>query len=359
MSIVSTPHGKMRIIESDKVISRSLALYGEWAADELNLLKQIIAPGACVLDVGAFIGTHTIAFSRFVGPSGKVYSFEPQREIYSILSENISINNCSNVTALNIGLGENAHEQSLAPVDINQSENFGTLSLDEYHSPNTDTYEIQISTIDSLALERIDLIKLDVEGMEKRVLDGAIKFILRYQPVIFCECNSLNAGKELLGFCQEQRYKAYGFLASAYNPNNFNGIKENIFGDAKELALLLVPEEKLEETLSKMTADRLLPINTLEDIVLPLLHKPQYAYEVLAHTATSVSLGIDFPSPLVVARDAQIASFSSRIDSLASENALLHKDILRVKSSASWQITKPLRLAQYLIRSIISGISKQ
>ena len=351
MSIVSTPYGKMRIIEADRVVSRSLALYGEWAEDELNLLKQIIAPGAWVLDVGAFIGTHTISFSKFVGRNGKVYSFEPRREIYTILTENISINDCHNVTALNIGLAENRQKLSLPQIDINQSENFGGLSLDENHLSNLDKYEIQVSTIDSLDIEKIDLIKLDVEGMERRVLDGAVKSVSRHQPVIFCECNSLNAGKELLEFCYEQQYKAYGFLASAYNPDNFNGITENIFGNAKELALLLVPEEKLEETLSKMSVGRLMPINSLEDIVLPLLHKPQYAYEVLANTATSVPLGINFPSPAFAERDAQIAS-------LTSENALLHREIKRIKGSSSWQITKPLRLIQYVIRLIIPGSTK-
>ena len=78
----------MRIIEADNVISRALALYGEWAMDELDLMAQIITPGMCVLDVGAFIGTHTLAFSEFVGPMGKVYSFEPRKDIYAILSEN-------------------------------------------------------------------------------------------------------------------------------------------------------------------------------------------------------------------------------------------------------------------------------
>lgn len=348
MNIVSTPHGKMRIIESDQVISRSLALYGEWAEEELNLLKQIITPGACVLDVGAFIGTHTIAFSKFAGLRGKIFSFEPQREIYAILSENILISNCSNVTALNIGLAENPHKLSLASVDINQPENFGTRSLDRYHSSNIDTYEIQISTIDSLDIERIDLIKLDVEGMERKVLDGSVKSIANHRPIIFCECNSLDHGKEILEFCHEQQYKVHGFLASAYNPNNFSGVKENIFGDAKELALLLIPEEKLDATLRKITMDRLLPVTTIEDLVLPLLHKPQYAYEVLANTATSASLGINFPSPSVVVRDAQITH-------LASENTLLNREIKRIKNTASWQITKPLRLLQSMAWRIISG----
>lgn len=326
----------MHIIEADQVVSRSLALYGEWAEDELSLLKQLIAPGACVLDVGAFIGTHTLAFSQFVGSKGKVYSYEPRREIYRVLSENISINKCSNVTALNIGLAENRQRLDLPVIDVTKLENFGGLSLTEYHLSGLETYEIQILSIDDLDIERVDLIKLDVEGMERRVLDGSVKSVLRHQPIIFCECNSLNAGKELLEFCHEQQYKACVFLASAFNSNNFNGIEKNIFGDSKELALLLVPMNKLEETLDKVTTTRLLPISTLEDLVLPLLHKPQYAYEVLANTATGASLGIGFPSPAV-------NIYVEKINSLREEITVLEKEIVRVKTTFSWKITKPLR----------------
>ena len=104
MSIVPTKYGKMHIIDSDKVVSHALTLYGEWAMDELSLLSQIISPGMCVLDVGAFIGTHSLAFSKFVGHTGQVYSFEPRKEIYAVLLENLSLNGCDNVTALNMGL---------------------------------------------------------------------------------------------------------------------------------------------------------------------------------------------------------------------------------------------------------------
>ena len=218
MSIVSTRYGDMRIIDNDKVISHSLLIYGEWAMDEINLLKQIITPGAYVLDVGAFIGTHTLAFSNMVGEQGKVYSFEPRREIYTILSENISTN-CKNVIAQNIGLAEELKTLHLDRIDTKSNENFGGLSLSEDLESSSNTYQVEISTIDVLDFKKIDLIKIDVEGMERKVLDGAVKSIRRHKPVIYCECNSLNAGNEIIEFCSEQKYKVWGFLASAYNPN--------------------------------------------------------------------------------------------------------------------------------------------
>jgi FkbM family methyltransferase len=346
MSLVSTRYGKMRIIDSDQVVSRSLFLYGEWAQDELALLCQLIPASACVLDVGAFIGTHTIAFSQFVGSDGKVYAFEPRQEIYGVLRENISLNTASNVTAFHMGLAENAHTLCLSRIDTAKLENFGSLSLLENQSPNFDTYEVKISTVDDLDFAKIDLIKLDVEGMERRVLEGAVKSIARHRPIIFCECNSLSSGAELLEFCADQHYNAYIFLASAYNPGNFNQVKENIFGNSKELALLLIPTCKFENDLDNATFSRLLPVTTLEDLVLPLLHKPQYAKEVLANTSTSKSLGIDFPSPAVV-------KYMQEVAELRQEMSAARKEVARVKSSFSWMITKPLRAAWNVLRPML------
>jgi FkbM family methyltransferase len=314
MSIISTRYGKMRIIEADNVVSHALTLYGEWAQDELRLLERIIVPGMCVLDIGAFIGTHTLAFSEFVGQRGSVYSFEPRKEIFTILSENMSLNNCGNVTALNMGLAEKEQTLNLRSLDISEGINFGGLALDEHVSSlNDNTYQVHVSTIDSLDIAKIDVLKLDVEGMERKVLDGAIRTILRDRPVIFCECNSLVAGNEILVFCEAVGYETYGFLAFAYNPNNFNATTENFFGTAKELALVLLPQEKHVEILKQLTGTNLVPIKNLEDLVLPLLHKPQYAYEVLAHTAPNSLLGIDFPSPSLSERDGQITNLNQAV----------------------------------------------
>ena len=345
MSVVSTRYGRMRIIEADNVISRALALYGEWAMDELDLMAQIITPGMCVLDVGAFIGTHTLAFSEFVGPMGKVYSFEPRKDIYAILSENLTINNLQNVAALNMGLAEKQKTLNLQSLDINHSINFGRLALNESENPlRPGNYQISVSTIDDFGIEKIDVIKLDVEGMEGNVLDGAIKTVLRERPVIFCECNSLSAGSEILEFCRTTQYETYGFLASAYNPKNFNAIEENIFGAAKEFALVLLPREKIAETLKKINSSNLLPIYNIEDLILPLLHKPQYAYEVLAHTATYSLLGIDCPLPAVVERDEWIANLSSRIEATDKALGEAQQFIKSIEKIKIWRLLRRLGL---------------
>ncbi|WP_186405518.1 FkbM family methyltransferase [Candidatus Accumulibacter aalborgensis] len=299
----------MMIIDSDEVVSRALALYGEWAQDELDLLAHIIRPGMRVLDVGAFIGTHSLAFSRFAGAEGRVYSFEPRREIFAVLAANLLINDCHNVTPLNIGLADMKQTAHLQSLDLHQMVNFGGIPLNaDSCSSTSDTYPMEISTIDNLAIGTIDVIKLDVEGMERLVLNGAESTIARDRPIVFCECNSLTAGCELLEFGAARQYALLGFLASAFNPDNFNSLDSNIFGSAKEFALLMVPQEKLVTVMSYVGTTPLLAIDSVEDLVLPLLHKPQYAYEVLTGTSGHVSLGIEFPSPAMAERDEKISA---------------------------------------------------
>ena len=350
MNVVSTKYGRMQIIDADKVVSQTLSLYGEWAMDELNLLSNLILPGMCVLDVGAFIGTHSLAFSTFVGVHGKVYSFEPRKEIFTVLSENLALNNCCNVSAMNIGLSDTEQNLELQAIDLNDAVNFGGLALDNAPESTTfEHYQVHVTTIDRLKLNKIDLIKLDVEGMERRVLDGAVCTLVRDRPVIFCECNSIFSGNEIINFCEEQHYDVFGFLTSAYNPDNFNGVKENIWGDAKELSLLLVAKEK-SAAVNLLANKTIFQIITIEDLVLPLLHKPQYAHEILANTSAKSLLGINYPSPGSSVLDTKIAMLAGTINSLESAvfSANQQADALRnelrlLHLSSSWRITKPMR----------------
>jgi FkbM family methyltransferase len=301
MAIVVTKYGRMRVIDSDAVVSKALTLYGEWAQDELALLQALIAPGMAVLDVGAFIGTHTVAFSAFCGSHGKVTSFEPRREIFDVLVGNVAMNDCKNVTVLNLGLAEKEFELTLSVLNLEDPSNFGGLALEGTDGASiAATYQSRVITLDSLAPDRLDLIKLDVEGMEGRVLAGAAATIARFRPLILCECNDVDGGSELLVFCRKHGYEAYGYLAPAFNPANFNGNKENIWGDGKELALLLLPSEKVQQSLDKLSDKQLFPLSRIDDLVLPLLFKPQYVPEILEHTPASRLFGTSFRSPLAI-----------------------------------------------------------
>jgi FkbM family methyltransferase len=307
MGIVVTKYGRMHVIESDAVVSKSLKLYGEWADDELSLLRALIVPGMSVLDVGAFIGTHTLAFASFCGSQGAVTSFEPRREIFNVLAANVALNGYGNVTVHNLGLAEKAFDLTLEALDLDDGSNFGGLALEGAGmTPSAASYRTGVVTLDSLAPERVDLIKLDVEGMEARVLAGAAATIARCRPIVFCECNDVEGGAELLAFCRANGYEMHGYLAPAFNPANFNGQAENVWGDGKELALLLLPSESAQQSLDKLREHPIFAVARVDDLALAMLFKPQYVPEILQQTSVAALMGTRFPSPLASELQAEL-----------------------------------------------------
>lgn len=280
---VTTRYGPMAVIKQDLIVSRSLVTYGEWAEQELKLLAQFIAPGACVLDAGAFIGTHTLAFAQMVGAAGKVYAFEPRREIFAYLQRNIDLNRAEQVRAFNVALSDAPARLMMDAIDLGETHNFGALSLTATRETAVEgQYEILVEKLDSMDIPPVDFIKLDVEGMESQVLAGAQVIIARDRPVIFAECNTLEGGRHLLDFASLGGYRAFGCLSGAYHADNFNKVEKNIFGYAQELGLVLLPGERIEAFQDVLAQTWLPEVKTLDGLACLLLGKPQYFDEILA-----------------------------------------------------------------------------
>lgn len=74
----------------DDPIGRALAAYGQWAHAEINLLLAFVGLDSTVVDIGANVGTHSLAFGRRVGPHGAVHAFELQRQVFALLERNMT-----------------------------------------------------------------------------------------------------------------------------------------------------------------------------------------------------------------------------------------------------------------------------
>lgn len=147
----------------------------------LEFRRQHYGDGVVALDCGASIGTHTVLWARAMAGWGEVLAFEPQLFSYYALCGNIALNNCFNALAYPTALGESAGVICFPQPDPRKAQNFGGLGR-AAAGPG-----IACITIDSLALERCDLIKIDVEGMELEVLAGARETIERCQPMLLVE----------------------------------------------------------------------------------------------------------------------------------------------------------------------------
>jgi FkbM family methyltransferase len=172
----------------------SLCLYvgGSFEPNEFALLDSVLGPGMVVVDGGANDGYYAIFAARKVGAEGAVVAAEPSRREYERLVANVRLNSLSNVVAMPVALGSGPGEATLA---IAEEEHSGQNTVGEHVSNakvETVSHEsVPVVTIDSLVadrgLERVDLVKLDVEGCELAVLEGARKTIERFHPLLQVE----------------------------------------------------------------------------------------------------------------------------------------------------------------------------
>src|SRR5712692_1599177 len=86
-------HGYFLFNRNDAFVGKALDLYGEWCEREITILSHIVRPGDFVIDIGANIGTHTIALANMVTGSGLVIAIEAQRQMHNFLVANVAINN--------------------------------------------------------------------------------------------------------------------------------------------------------------------------------------------------------------------------------------------------------------------------
>lgn len=292
-------YGMMSFFKNDTIVSLSLKEYGEWAQLEIDFLLDLIASGDTVLDIGAFLGTHTLAFARHVGTSGKIYAFEPHPVFFNVLKKNVEQNTFNNVMLFNAAVSNRVVlTDTMDEIDVNDICNFGESSLSSIKAkltPAAKRHKINVTTIDQQAISGCTLIKIDVEGMESNVLRGGRHTLRASRPIVFAECNSLEHGWQALAFMKEEGYCAYLLNEEAYNPQNFRQNQQNIFGHAREAGLVFFPSERRSEARHRLRPyPRLIPISCLDDLALGLLKKPQYKYEVMAKTKAASVLGVGF-----------------------------------------------------------------
>lgn len=162
---------KLFIDPKDQGVAQYLLLYGVFGEYETKLVKDLVKPGMTVVDVGANIGYFTVIFSKLVGNTGKVYAFEPDPYNYDILSKNIKLNNLSNVILIPKALSNFPGKIKL----FLDKTNLGNMSFAAQNiSDDGGEIEVEAVTLDSyLGGQKVDFIKIDVQGAEGLVLGGA------------------------------------------------------------------------------------------------------------------------------------------------------------------------------------------
>lgn len=219
--LVSTEQGLMIINRFD--CDQNKVGHGQWLLDfgvvstgeaqaAYDCLKDRDRP--VIFDVGANVGTFTTWMSRLF-PAGKIYCFEPQRLVFQMLCGNMAVNNLENCYVYNMGLGANNARVHIPEPDYYKPDDFGTFSLveDRFRNKSEHASWVEILTLDTFVdlyhVNRVDYIKIDVEGMDLDVLKGATNTLKQFSPSLFIEhsCNGVTSNlDEIMTFLDKDCY---------------------------------------------------------------------------------------------------------------------------------------------------------
>ncbi|MCU1345790.1 MAG: methyltransferase [Acidimicrobiia bacterium] len=163
---------------------------GYYEPHVLRALGRVLTPESVCLDIGANIGVLSVFLSRHC-PQGAVHSFEPALDNLDNLARNLELNHTTNVSTHRIALYDSVGSAELNFTADHPGGSFISATDTRGGSPET----VTISTLDAWVqendLQRLDLIKLDVEGGELRVLRGGQATLARFKPKLIVECNPI------------------------------------------------------------------------------------------------------------------------------------------------------------------------
>jgi FkbM family methyltransferase len=247
--------GPMVYSVNDLFVGRSFDLYGEYAESELDVLRRFLGAGDTAVDAGANIGAHTVAMAQMVGPAGAVHAAEPLKRNFLILCANLCLNGLDNVAVHQAAFAAAPGSMGVAQVDWSRPGNFGGVSLkglsDAKIARAAREEKVACVTVDSLGLAQCRLVKIDVEGMELDVLQGAAATVRRHRPVLYLENDRRQNSPALLAHLFGLGYRCFWHMAPLFNAANFFANPVNAFPGARKEGirarnvLALPPGERL------------------------------------------------------------------------------------------------------------------
>lgn len=201
-SLIVNRHDYRLVDDSGYGVGYQLLNTSTFDAEEIHVAMQLLdtrranyGTGVVAIDCGANIGVHTVQWAKLMHHWGSVVAFEAQERIFYALAGNIALNNCFNAKAVWAAVGAETGEIGVPMPNYLSPASFGSLEIrkaatNEFIGQTIDYEQLQatpLTTIDALGLARVDLIKIDIEGMEVEALRGAMDTLARNTPQLIIE----------------------------------------------------------------------------------------------------------------------------------------------------------------------------
>jgi protein O-GlcNAc transferase len=157
-----------------------------WFEDEILFVKHLLKPGMCAVDIGASYGVYSLAMAKAVESSGQVWSFEPANGPVTFLANSARHNHLDNLRVRQVALSA---QPGTANLRVAPNSEVGCIVTEE--DPDADYQSVRVITLDDCMREHgwmdVDLIKMDAEGEEFRILEGANQFLSERSPLVLFE----------------------------------------------------------------------------------------------------------------------------------------------------------------------------
>lgn len=240
--LIDGRHGRFLVNPHDFYLGRAMIMYGEYGEIEWQILDALLG-GKDAIEVGANIGTHTISMAKKLASMGRrLLAIEPQPVVFQNMCANLALNGLFNVLAENAACSDKQGWLTFEAPNYEQDNNSGGVSMRE---DGSGSQRVRSARLDELVPPGFDvgLIKIDVEGFEQKVLEGATGTIAQNRPMLYLENDRIEKSKALIEWLWTAGYKLWWHIPPLFNPNNFAGKCENIYGNTASFNMLALPEE--------------------------------------------------------------------------------------------------------------------
>jgi FkbM family methyltransferase len=203
-----------------------------------RIIKTLLPEDGIFVDIGANVGIYSCVMAKYLDSKGSVISFEPMAENLVLLHKNIELNQFKNIKVYEVALSNNKGNFDLYVPPSHQQ---GSSGCTQVWNPGNwlSVGTTSATTLDiAFTKKRLDFIKIDTQGHELKILEGAKSTIEQYQPFILCEVSEDNREK-VLDLVKDWGYSIFretkdGFLSSSLPSSGW-------------IDVFLIPQAKIDD----------------------------------------------------------------------------------------------------------------
>jgi FkbM family methyltransferase len=248
--IIEVNNCKIKTLPNDKGISSELLIYGNHEPLTTQIISEELSEGMNCVDIGSNIGYYALLESKKIGKLGKVWAIEPSPENFSALKYNIKLQENKNIQAFNFAIGD---KNGKIEFIISKKSNWSKVKEEkDLLNQDDDIIKVSLKTLDLFSeennLKQIGLLRMDVEGYENKIIDGATQFLKKFKPKIMIEIHMMIMGKKetknILEKLKEMNYENKYFIPRIFD--------SQIIGEKED-----IKKEKIDDLLNKLEKDTL------------------------------------------------------------------------------------------------------